>query len=158
MQRLETLADAFCRTIPGGERRRLWRLRLHWPLIVGRWLDARCRPLELRDHTLVVAVPSRSWADTLERNRHLLLEALTRRLPELEIRHVDCRVRYPKPSPQIRKRVPVGGGRPLPPKPEKAIQELAQQIPDPATRRAFIRCFRRAWRRRHPSNPECHHD
>lgn len=73
-----------------------------WSDLVGETVGANCRPVSLRDGTLVVAVVDPAWATQLTFLERTLLDQLDEHLGAGAITSIDVRVRGSGPSKSIR--------------------------------------------------------
>jgi hypothetical protein len=112
-------------------------LRLVWPMIVGSKLAGSAQFLGIRQNTLRVAVPDRTWKNTLRSMENLILEAVHRFCGDDVARTVEF-VESPRalpPAPNKKQAV-----RPLPPSdlPLDAIADPElRQIFDLSARKYF---------------------
>ena len=104
-------------------------LRLVWPVIVGSKLGCSTQFLGIRQNTLRVAVPDRTWKNTLRSMENMILEAVHRFCGEDVGRAIEF-VESPRPVPPSPKKKAVP--RPLPPS-DLPLDAIA----DPELRQSF---------------------
>ena len=138
-------------------------LRLAWPLIVGSELGSSTQLRSIRQNTLLVAVPDRTWKKTLSSMEKMMLEAVHRFCGEEIARTIEFveepRMVTPRANtPQKRTVAP----RPLAP-PDLPDDCHLEAIADPELREMFRRSAQKyfAWQapfltapRSAPSKPE----
>ncbi len=125
---------------------RLWEV---WETAVGEPLASRCRPLEFRNGTLVLAVSSASWMQQVQFLTGTVRDTLNRALGEDLVRQVRLRVAETPPPPPPAEPPPLPPTDQLPPLPLEELQQLEGElleIPDPQLRAAVRRARERAAR------------
>ncbi|MDF1554888.1 MAG: DUF721 domain-containing protein [Deferrisomatales bacterium] len=151
-KRPEHLGRALNRTLQrleGGypdQAHRLWEV---WERAVGEPLASRCRPVDFRNGTLVLAVSSASWMQQVQFLTGTVRDTLNRALGEELVRQVRLRVAEAPAPPPPTEPPPLPPTDQLPPLPPEAVQQLEEElqgIPDPQLRAAVGRARERAAR------------